>query len=98
MLVVVVALMLLLVLVVRLPVDVYKQIAVARGRRRGRGASMTVEVGVALLLGDALAGCCEAILMSSLVLRVRLVPLLRCYHVRGGWRATSTASPCRLDC
>lgn len=94
--VVVVALMLLLV--VRLPVYVYKQIAVACGRRRGRGASMTVEVGVALLLGDALAGCCEAILMSSLVLRVRLVPLLRCYHVRGGWRATSTASPCRLDC
>lgn len=87
-------LLLLLLKVGRVQLPFYRKIA--RGRRRRMAVG--VQVGVALLLGDALAdGSCEAILVS-LVVRVRLIPFSLCYHVRGEWQASSTATPGRLDC
>lgn len=67
-----------------------------RRRRRGLPIGVAVELRVALLLGDALAGGREAILVPLVVL-VRRVPLPLRYHRRrcDGERAVS---PGRLDC
>jgi hypothetical protein len=70
------------------------------GRKLGRGVWVSigaaVERGVALLPLDALAGGCQATLVSSVMLGCRVLPPL-CYH-RRRCAGKQAVSPGRLDC